>query len=148
MTVALAGCGSSVSDTLGAGSLRWAKAPLVYGPPRLPHDRVLLGQVHNSSKRMLALDARKVVVRDGAGHALVSSARFAAAYAHPLYGVFQQPGFNEPSELARLGIILDLQPGTDAPLYVAYRRLASSRAPFTATFGDGGRSLPLPVRHA
>jgi hypothetical protein len=121
----------------------WARTPLFYTPPRLPSDRVVLGQVRNGSGRMLALDARRFVVRDAAGRRLVSSTRFTNSYAHALYGAFQQPGFIEPSELARLGVIIDLQPGATAPLFVAYRLRPGSKPPFTASFGGGFR-LPLP----
>jgi hypothetical protein len=142
---ALAGCGSSRAPaSLGRSSVRWVRAPLVYQPRRLPHDRVLYGRVQNESRKMLALDSRKLVVRDAAGRVLVSSARFIGAYAHPLYGAFQQPRFNEPSELARLGVITDVSPGTTSPLWVSFRRLATSRPPYSASFG-GGVQLPLPV---
>jgi hypothetical protein len=143
--LALAGCGSDDGGTLGRGTLRWTSAPFVYKPPRLPHDRVVFGRVHNASHRMLSLDTRRLVVHDAAGHALVSSARFTAGFAHPLYGAFQQPSFHEPAELVRLGVIIDMPPRDTAPLFVAYRTLPSSRAPFTASFGDP-RPLPLPLR--
>jgi hypothetical protein len=91
---------------------------------------------------MLALDARRFVVRDAAGRRLVSSARFTNSYAHPLYGAFQQPGFNEPSELARLGVIVDIQPGVTAPLFVAYRLRPGSTPPITVDYGGGTLSLP------
>jgi hypothetical protein len=111
----------------------------------LPHDRVVFGRVRNASHRMLSLDTRRLVVHDAGGRALVSSARFTAGFAHPLYGAFQQPSFHEPAELARLGIIIELPPGDAAPLFVAYRMLPSSRGPLTASFG-GPRPLPLPLR--
>jgi hypothetical protein len=145
---AVAGCGSSRAPaSLGRSLVRWVRAPLVYEPPRLPHDRVLYGRVQNESRKMLALDARQVIVRDAAGRVLVSAARFIGAYAHPLYGVFQQPRFNEPYELVRLGVIADISPGTTSPLWVSFRELPSSRPPFTASFGAALRiPLPLPAR--
>jgi hypothetical protein len=142
---ALAGCGSSRAPaSLGRSLVRWVRAPLVYQPPRLPHDRVLYGRVQNESRKMLALDARRLVVRDAAGRVLVSSARFTGAYAHPLYGAFQQPRFNEPYELLRLGVTTDVSPRTTSPLWVAFRERPTSRPPFTASFG-GGLQIPLPV---
>jgi hypothetical protein len=141
----LAGCGSSGAGALGRGDLRWVRAPLVYQPPRLPHDRVVVGRVRNASRRPLRIDARRLVLRDAAGHPLVSSARFTAGFSHPLYGAFQQPSFHEPAELVRLGTIIDMPPGDTAPLFVAYRMLPSSRAPLSASFGDP-QPLPLPVR--
>lgn len=143
---ALAGCGSSETK-LGSGPVRWTRLPVAGKPRLLASDRVVVGEVRNSSTRTLALDARKVLVRDASGRSLVSSARFVAGYTHPLYGVFQQPRFHERSELTRLGVIHVLGPGGTSPLYVAYRLLPSSKPPITATIVPGP-PLPLPLEAA
>jgi hypothetical protein len=142
--IALAGCGSSNDGTLGRGALRWTQTPFVDEPPTLPRDRILVGHVVNRSRRTLALDTRKLVVHDATGRTLVSSARFTIGYAHALYGVFQQPSFNAPSELIRLGVITYIRPGVTAPLFVAYRLKSESKLPITVDYGYG--RLPLPSR--
>jgi hypothetical protein len=149
MTAALAalgGCGGSAdSGRLGRGPVRWAHAPSVVRNPRLPNDRVLLGEIRNTTRRMFTLDARRVVVRDGTGRVLASAARFTNSYGHPLYGAFQKPSYVDPVELARLGIVAGVTPGDTIPLFVSYRLTASSRPPITATLSRG-LTLPLAQR--
>lgn len=144
-TLAAVGCGGSGHDAWrGDGPLQWAAHPFVYAPASLPHDRALMGQVRNTTKATLTLDARKVVVRDGTGHVLVSAARFTGEWGHPLYGAFQQPSYVDPTELLRLGIVAGLLPGKTMPLFVSYRMRPGSRPPYTATIARG-RPLPLSV---
>ncbi|MGH3440916.1 MAG: hypothetical protein ACRDUY_02510 [Nitriliruptorales bacterium] len=137
--VVLAGCGGGASH----GQLAWTRSPLVFAPPRLADDRVVVGQVRNTSLRPLRLDVREMVVRDSGGRALASSARFAAAFAHPLYGAFQKPSYDEPFELDRLGVITELRPGETGPLYVAYRLREGSEPPISVEYGPGALELPL-----
>jgi len=138
----LAGCGSGSSPGwAGHGDVRWDKRPYVYAPTQEPHDRAVLGEISNNSKRLLALDSRKVVVRDGAGRVLDSSTRFSSAWGHPVYGAFQRPDYTDQVEQFRLGIVAYVQPGKTAPLFVSYRMLPGSRPPITATIR--GSRLPL-----
>jgi hypothetical protein len=138
----VAGCGgSSTPGWAGHGVVRWDKRPYVYAPTQEPHDRAVLGEISNNSKRLLALDSRKVVVRDGAGRVLDSSTRFSSSWGHPVYGAFQRPNYTDQVEQFRLGIVAYVQPGKTAPLFVSYRMLPGSRPPITATIR--GSRLPL-----
>lgn len=137
------GCGGgSAPDWAGDGTVRWEKRPFVFAPAQEPHDRAVLGQITNDSKRLLSLDSRKVVVRDGAGRVLTSSARFSSSWGHPLYGAFQRPAKVDQIEQFRLGIVAYVQPGKTTPLFVSYRMRPASRPPITATVQ--GSALPLP----
>jgi hypothetical protein len=142
--VLLAGCGGAAkSGWSGDGAVRWQKQPYVYAPAHAVRDRAVMGQIRNASKAALRLDARRVVVRDGAGHVLVSSVRFAGSWGHPLYGAFQHPAYADPTELFRLGVVSYVQPGGRAPLFVSYRMRAGSRPPIVARVA--GTTLPLPT---
>ena len=142
---ALAGCGGgNGGGTPGSDrpALAWKATPKAFRPHDLPNDRIALATVRNVSGKPVQLDSAKLVVRDADGHVLRSSGRFIAGYAHGLYGAFQKPDPLPPDELKRMGIRITLQPGRTAPVYVAWRLLASSRSPATVDLGPARLSLP------
>lgn len=141
VAVAAAGAAGCGGGDAGGDGLTWAKEPMRVTPPRLPSDRIVMGRVRNGTGTVVHLDARRLVVRDGAGHRLQSAARFIASLVHPLYGAYQQPGFTAPSELARLGVSIYLPAGQTAPLYVSYRLRADSAPPVTVDLGRGRLAL-------
>lgn len=133
-----AGCGGGGDGDRG-GELTWARPPVVYRPADLPHDRVLLGTLRNTSSHGAMLRARQVTVQDAGGHRLVADARFTTGFAHSLYGVFQQPSPTPPMELARLGLLVWVDAGKTVPVNVNYRLGPHPKLPITVVLGDHGR---------
>jgi hypothetical protein len=136
-----AGCGGGHDALL--RPLAWDGKPNVYVPRGLPHDRVLIGRVRNSSSRTLRLSAARLVVRDAGGTRLAGSAAFTATYAHGLFGAFQQPSVTPPAELVRLGRVVTLAPGASAPFYAAWRLVPRVHQPVRLDYAVG--ALPLPA---
>lgn len=124
----LAGGGSSV--------LAWEDPPLLISPPDLPDDRVAYGTVRNTSLERLQASGRDFAVRDADGTELDASVQFLGTYAHGIYGAFQKPDPLPPEELSRLGLVVDLQTGQDAPLTVSYRLGDGARLPATLYYRD------------
>jgi hypothetical protein len=142
VALAAAACGGGPGAGVRRGDMVWERPPLLFVPHALPSDRVVLGRVRNDSLRPLRLVAATVVVRDGAGRALRSSAAFTATYAHGLFGAFQQPSAQPTEELVRLGRLVELRPGETAPLYVAWRMPADAHGPVHVDYGSGDLTLP------
>jgi hypothetical protein len=143
--VTVGGCGGS-DEHDGAGPLEWKGRPLVVRPRTLPHDRVVIGRVHNTSSRTLHLVAARLRVRDAAGHSLDSTAGFTNTFGHGLFGAFQQPARLPRAELVRLGKIVDIPPGASAPFYAAWRLAANSREPVRVDYGAGSLEVPNKAR--
>jgi hypothetical protein len=143
--LALGGCGGSKARTHG-GDLVWSQEPLLFQAIHLPHDRVLIGTVRNRSSQALNLVANRLTVRDAENHRLRAYAVFTSAYAHGLYGAYQQPNPIPPAELRRLGHIITLEPHQTAPLTVAYRLTSHTRAPLRVDYGRGALSVPRRAR--
>jgi hypothetical protein len=139
LVVSFAGCGAGTSH----GPLSWSATPQVFQQRDLPSDRILLGQIHNASKRTLRIPASTIRIRDAKGHVLESSAGFVASYAHGLFGAFQQPSAQPVRELLRLGRLAILQPGATSPLFAAWRLPANAREPVSIDYGNG--KLPVPT---
>jgi hypothetical protein len=137
-----AGCGAGTAH----GPLSWSAKPQVFQQRDLPRDRILLGQIHNESKRTLRIVATTLRVRDAKGRVLESSAGFTASYAHGLFGAFQQPSALPVRELLRLGRLVILQPGATSPLFAAWRLSASAREPVTIDYGNGKLAVPTATR--
>jgi hypothetical protein len=139
---AAASCGGGPGAGVRRGDMVWERPPLLFVPHALPSDRVVLGRVRNDSLRPLRLLAAKVLVRDGAGRVLRSSAAFTTTYAHGLFGAFQQPSAQPTEELVRLGRLVELRPGETAPLYVAWRMPDDAHGPVHVDYGSGDLTLP------
>jgi hypothetical protein len=134
---ALVGCGGGTHS----GPLALV-SPRVLIPHRLPHDRVLVARVRNTSSGTLHLVAARIVVRDRSGRRLQASAGFTTTYAHGLFGAFQQPNPVPRAELIRLGRLIDLVPGATAPFYAAWRLLPGSKEPVDIDYGQGRMRAP------
>ncbi len=106
---------------LGDGFLRFESDPAVLAPALLPDDRIVYGVIQNDSLRKLRASTERFSVRDSDGKRMVGSIRFAAGYAHGLYGAFQQPESDRRGELLRLGIAVVLESGATAPVTISYR---------------------------
>lgn len=140
-----AGCGGSKDATPDRGPLAWVGTPQVFVASSSGDERVLMGQVRNRGLREeMTFDAEKLVVRDAQGREVESQGRFIATYAHGLYGAFQQPSALPESELRRLGLRVRMKPGTDRPLYVAFRLRPGLKPPLRIDYGSG--SLPVPEK--
>ena len=142
------GCsgGNEDGDTRRVGPLSWTDPPRVVRPGRLKSDRVMIGTVRNDSSRDVTLAAEDVGIRDRDGRRLPGNARFAAAFAHGLYGAYQRPDPLPPNELRRLGLTVSIRPGETAPLVVAYRLKRTTQPPLRVDYGNG--LLPVPRRVA
>jgi hypothetical protein len=138
----VAGCGASTAY----GPLSWSAKPQVFQQRDLPSDRILVGQIHNASKRTLRIMATTLRIRDAKGHVLESSAGFIASYAHGLFGAFQQPSAQPVRELLRLGRLVILQPGATSPLFAAWRLPGNAREPVSIDYGNGKLAVPTATR--
>lgn len=145
----VAGCGGNGDGkTAVRGTVAWKGAPQVFRPRALPHDRVLLGTIRNTSAGPLRLLAADVVVRDAAGHRLPGSAAFTNSYAHGLFGAFQQPSRLPTKELVRLGRLKYMAADGEAPFFAAWRETAGTRGPIRIQIGRVTLTVPRAVRLA
>lgn len=133
---AVAGCGDDPK-------IAWRKAPTVFTPDGLPHDRIAVGEVKNRSGKTVQLAADDIRVVDSDGHALRSDARYAAGFAHDLYG-FYAPGPKDMgrSERLRLGRNIPIAPGDSKPLTVAWRVPVGARPAARIELGPATLQLP------
>lgn len=140
---ALAGCGGGKSGgPKDSGALRWSRGPQVVKVAGLPRDRVAIGAVRNASKSTIVLDARTVRLRDPAGRAVPADARWLGSFAHGIFSPQQFHDVQNPFELARLGVRIELAPGATRDLTVAWRLRPGGRAPVSVDYGGGRLSLP------
>jgi hypothetical protein len=143
--IAFAGCGGG-DDGGVRQALAWKGTPEVFQPGALRRDRVLVGTLRNASGKGMTLRSAKVVVRDGAGRRLPGAARFTNAYAHGLFGVFQQPSALPDRELARLGYVRELLPDAETPVFVAWRQPPGTTDPVRVELGPATLRVPARVR--
>lgn len=134
----LAGCGSSGKS----GPLAWEGAPHLYRYKTLPRDGSVVGRVRGASDRTFVADARRVRLRDAAGRVVPGTARFLGGFAHGLYSPMQFGQVQNPFELQRLGVRVQLAPKQVLPLTVAWRLAPGAAPPVRIDYGAG--SLPLP----
>ena len=133
------GCGSD--DGPARDQLGWVDTPNVVTPPTLKSDRILRGDVRNSSDKELRLEAAKVRVYDDRGHRLKASATFAAGYLHSLYPPTRGPKSLPDTELERLGRITKIGAGDTAQVTVSWRQQAG-RTAARIDYGSGSLSIP------
>lgn len=130
----------------GAGSgtvLAWDEEPLSFVLPTLPDDRIAYGTVRNVGLDRVDASAADFEVRDANGERLEASIQFIGAYAHGIYGAFQQPAQTPEFEQQRLGRTVKLEPGQTRPLTVSYRLTDGAELPATVVYA-GTDALPLP----
>lgn len=139
--LAAAGCGD---DEPPRDPLAWARAPVVERSPTLPDDRVMSARVRNTSGEPVELRADDVAVLDGGGRPLRSSAAFLSGfvYSHVPYnrGRDELPSALPRREQERLGRVVRIDAGGEAPLTVSWRGGGAARVDY------GRGSLPVPRR--
>jgi hypothetical protein len=123
----------------GAGGVAWASAPRLLRRPLLPHDRIVVGEIVNTTDAPVELEASRLRVL-WRGHALRSDAVFLSHFMHRLWPFNKGPSVRPLVEQYRTGVRARIEPGERAPLTVAWRSRAGHR-PARLTTGSGW--LPL-----
>ena len=135
--LALGGCGGDESGD-GAGPLRWQEPPQVLTNPTLPDDRILQGRVVNESLRPVELAARDVRAEDADGERMEASVAFLSGFGRA-WEVYNKGPLDLPDdERRRLGKLVRIEPGRDAPLVVSWRGAAPERL----TYAGGTLTVP------
>lgn len=137
--VAVAGCGGG--DEPAGGPLRWASEPRVATPETLPHERVLSGRVANDSLKPLELDAGHLRLLDADGDRVAGQAVFLSGYVQPPEPRNRGPVELPERERRRLGQVVRIEPGGEAPISVAWR-IEDGREPVRLAYGRGSLALP------
>ena len=121
--------------------LQWKDEPLLIEVPELPRDRILTGQVRNTSLRAVDLEAGRVQILDARGRRLKATALFAQGFNHGLYPPSMKIEGSE-FERRRLGRIATIKPGQSVPLTLSWRVPAGGSQPVEARFDGGSLALP------
>lgn len=137
--LALAGCGGGDDDT--AGALRWEGEPRVATPETLPDERVLTGRVANDSLEPLELESTELNLLDEHGNRVPGQAVFLSGYVLPPEPRNRGPVELPEGERRRLGQIVRIEPGGQAPISVAWR-IEDGREPVRVDYGSGSLELP------
>ncbi|MEX2194267.1 MAG: hypothetical protein WD844_03200 [Thermoleophilaceae bacterium] len=135
-----AGCGGD-DDAAGGGPLDWSGAPRVATPPTLPDERVLTGRVANDSLEPVELDVADLRLLDESGERVQGQAVFLSGYVLPPEPRNRGPVELPEGERRRLGQLVRIEPGGEAPISVAWR-IAGGREPVRLDYGDGTLALP------
>ena len=148
LTLGLAAVAAVLSVVLGSAgegrgdSLSWAAQPRLLTPATLPDDRILSGEIRNTSLRRVRLEARDIRIEAANGERVEGTATFTAGFLHGLYPPMRQPGRLSESELRRLGRLAILEPRQTVPVTLAWRLERREPAPVRVNYGQG--SLPVP----
>ena len=148
LTVGLVAVVAIVSVVLGSareargGSLTWAEPPRLLTPATLPDDRILSGEIRNTSLRRVRIEARDIRIETASGERVEGTATFTASFLHGLYPPMRQPGRLSESELRRLGRLAILDPRQTVPVTLAWRLEQGEPGPVRVNYGQG--SLPVP----
>ena len=148
LTLGLAAVAAVLSVVLGSAgegrgdSLSWAAQPRVLTPATLPDDRILSGEIRNTSLRRVRLEARDIRIEAANGERVEGTATFTAGFLHGLYPPMRQPGKLSESELRRLGRLAILEPRQTVPVTLAWRLERGKPRPVRVSYGQG--SLPVP----
>lgn len=137
--LALAGCGDG--DERGGGPLRWEGTPHLDTPATLPDERVLSGRVANDSLELLELEAADLRLLDEHGDHVPGQAVFLTGYVLPPEPRNRGPVELPERERRRLGQIVRVEPGEQAPISVAWR-IEDGREPVRLDYGRGSLELP------
>ncbi|WP_354697737.1 hypothetical protein DSM112329_03377 [Paraconexibacter sp. AEG42_29] len=125
------------------GPLTWADTPRGFAPAELPQDRVITGQLRNTSGAPLDVSAAAARMYDETGAEVRGVATFASGFAHGLYSPRVEPKEAEPLfESVRLGRRIVLAPGATTPFTVAWRLTPGARPPSRVTVGTVSIALP------
>lgn len=137
--LALAGCGGGDDD--GAGALRWEGEPRVAAPETLPDERVLSGRVTNDSLDPVDLEAADFRLVDGDGERVPGQVAFLTGYVLPPEPRNRGPVELPDRERRRLGQVVRIEPGTAAPISIAWR-IEGGREPTRVEYRGGSLALP------
>src|SRR5687768_2700391 len=102
-TIALLGAGCGGDDEPARNPLAFFDTPTVIVPAMLKGDRILRGEVRNSTDEELRIEAADIKLYDDRGRRLKAAVTFAPGYLHSLYPPTRGPAQLPDSELERLG---------------------------------------------
>jgi hypothetical protein len=122
------------------GSLAWKDVEVF--PAENGSDRILYGQVENTSLRDVDLDVREVRLADARGREVESAVRFSATFAHGIFPWSQKPDDVGDFERRRLGEVATVKPGQAVPITLSWRTAAGAPAPVRADLGPVELDLP------
>ena len=105
-------------------------------------DRILAGQLENTSLRDIEIDVEDIRVLDAEGREVQSATRFLATFAHGIFPWSQRPEVMGDFERRRLGEIVTLKPGRSAPITLSWRLKAGAAPPARVDFGAVELDLP------
>jgi hypothetical protein len=105
-------------------------------------DRILAGKITNTSLRELELDVEDVRVFDGQGGEVRSAVRYREAFAHGIFPWSQKPDDVGDFERRRLGEVLTLKPGQEAPITLSWRVPPGGEQPVKVDLGPAELALP------
>lgn len=137
-----AGCGDDGSASA-PGSVEWVAPPRVFAPQELPDDRVLSGELENTSADEVRLDAERARLVDRTGETVPGTVRFTGSVGHGLYSPRRSPEEDDPEfERRRLGELAVLAPGQTTPVTLSWR--VGGDRPRPVRLEVGGQELALP----
>jgi hypothetical protein len=129
-------------DSTGA-ALAWEGEKRVFQSGK-PTDRVLTGQVKNTSLEDVTIDVEDIRLLDAEGREVQSTARFLAAFAHGRYPWSlrgDDPRALGSQERTLIGEMAKLRPGQVAPLTLSWRVPPGARPPVRVDFGSTSLAL-------
>jgi hypothetical protein len=138
LALAAAGCGGGDGEQRG-GALVWSERPSLLVATGAP-DRVLLGKVRNDSLEPVEIRAADVSVLDADGGRIAATAIFTHGLARPLYQQDRDRQLPE-SDARRIGRIVSLKPGQEAPLAIGWRQRSGDATPARIDYGAGSLAI-------
>jgi hypothetical protein len=133
--------GGTTQAATDSARLQWKEQPSLITVPELPRDRILTGQLRNTSLRAVDLDSERVQILDARGHALRATALFSQGFSHGLYP-WSMNVKGSKFERRRLGKIATIKPGQAVPLTLSWRVPEGGSEPVEVRFDGGTLSLP------
>ena len=140
----LVACGSGGDGDRDTASLAWSGRPTAIVPPTLPRDRILRGEVENTSGDEIEMEAAAIRVLDQDGRPLQSSATFLSGYIHGLYPLTRGPSSLPEPDRVREGKVAKLAPDETVPLTVSWRDPPGTRRAARIDYGPGSLGVPEP----
>ena len=135
------GHGGGTAAATDDARLKWKSEPTLIAVPELPRDRILTGEVRNTSLRAVDLTVDRVRVLDAGGRRLRSTALFAQHFSHGLYP-WSMHVKGSKFERRRTGKIATIKPGQAVPLTLSWRVPQGGSEPVEVRFDGGSLALP------
>jgi len=133
--------GGATQAATDSARLQWKAKPSLILVPELPRDRILTGQVRNTSLHAVDLESDGVQIRDAQGHSLKATARFAQSFSHGLYP-WSMHVKGSKFERRRIGESATIKPGQAVPLTLSWRVPEGGSEPVEVRFDGGSLDLP------